>query len=225
MVKTSTAKPSEQTGGWMNRKAGGIYYIIQCVGCVGSTMRDIVWYNRGIGMCPPKKKWTHQPEIQGLKTIWYVIPFKALVEPRGATFQACVLPDVVSTSKQMKWASWKRLQEEIERNQGFEWEMGEINTKCQCLEALLFQSVVKMQCEALTIAKEMQNLKCKASTNWQVANTMTQRRCFPLSQVVLQWVRLSSTDATGVAALTLLCATALTKNSCRTGCHTCVWGI
>ena len=67
--------------------------------------------------------------------------------------------------------------------------------------------------------------RCKASTNWQVANTMTQRRCFPLSQVVLQWVRLSSTDATGVAALTLLCATALTKNSCRTGCHTCVWGI
>lgn len=106
----------------------------------------------------PKKNWTHQPEIQGLKTIWYVIPFKNLVEPPGATFQACVLPDVVSTSKQMKWASWKRLQEEIERNQGFEWEMGEINTKCQCLEALLFQSVVKMQCEALTIAKEMQSI-------------------------------------------------------------------
>ena len=157
MVKTSTAKPSEQTGGWMNRKAGG-YTILYNVWdawvqlCVISC--DIT---EGLG-CVPQKNWTHQPEIQGLKTIWYVIPFKNLVEPPGATFQACVLPDVVSTSKQMKWASWKRLQEEIERNQGFEWEMGEINTKCQCLEALLFQSVVKMQCEALTIAKEMQSI-------------------------------------------------------------------
>ena len=42
-------------------------------------------------------------------------------------------------------------------------------------------------------------------------NPQESRRCFPLNKVVLRCVRLSSTAATAVGALTPLCATALTN--------------
>ena len=69
MVKSSTAKASEQTGGWMNGKARGIYYIIQCVGWVQLCviLCDIT---EGLGcLMFPHKNGCTQPEIR-LWRLW-----------------------------------------------------------------------------------------------------------------------------------------------------------
>ena len=105
-VKSSTAKASEQTGGWMNGKARGIYYIIQCVGWVQLCV--ILCDITGLGcLMFPHKKRLHSTRNSALK---------ALAEPPDA---ASLVFSLLS-QPQMKWASWKRLQE-IERRVNGKW--------------------------------------------------------------------------------------------------------